>query len=259
MFAFLQGKILNPFVPNDLMLHITSPILFRNQLSGGMAHGYPATMLVNICEVVLTAQENGFLQKQQLHIAKRCDILLRGFARVGIIGLVDETTGYQWLREERARATILEKIIAKELQPWTKTFPYEFYKQIYWLKDWQGAKTPRRPSVIGHYTNDIVYSRLAPGVLDELKRRNPTLPEGTAKTDTINGSRQIKAILNWKNIWRLSLRWCVPPRIGGLFREVWRAPSQRWAKQNLYQWMIQMNTNLVEVYLGYKQFWNSNH
>ena len=61
-------------------------------------------------------------------------ILNRGLRRIGIIGLVDEATGYQRIREERALVTILEKFIDKELQPWTRTFPYEFYEQIYRLK-----------------------------------------------------------------------------------------------------------------------------
>ena len=39
----------------------------------------------------------------------------------------------------------------------------------------------KRPSVIGHYTNEIVYARLAPGVLKELQCKNPTLPSGGRK------------------------------------------------------------------------------
>ncbi len=31
-----------------------------------------------------------------------------------------------------------------------------------------------RPQIVGHYTNDIVRARLAPGVLEELKHLNPT-------------------------------------------------------------------------------------
>ena len=89
---------------------------------------------------------------------------------IGIIGLVDEATGYQGIRAKRALATILEEFIAEELQPWTKTFPYEFYEEIFRLKGWPGPDGVKRPSVIGHYTNDIVYARLAPGVLDELKQ-----------------------------------------------------------------------------------------
>ena len=103
---------------------------------------------------------------------------MRGFATVGIIALVDEATGYQRIREERALATILEKFIAEEFQPWTKKFPYEFYEQIFRLKGWSGPDGTKRPSVIGHYTNDIVYDRLAPGVLDELRKLTPRLPSG---------------------------------------------------------------------------------
>ena len=36
----------------------------------------------------------------------------------------------------------------------------------------------KRPSIIGHYTNDIVYARIAPGVLEELEKKNPALPNG---------------------------------------------------------------------------------
>jgi len=45
----------------------------------------------------------------------------------------------------------------------------------------QGTAGVRRPSVIGHYTNDLVYNRLAPGVLDELNRINPTISPGRRK------------------------------------------------------------------------------
>ena len=42
----------------------------------------------------------------------------------------------------------------------------------------------KKPSIIGHYTNDIVYARLAPGVLDELKRINPTQPSTGRRKST---------------------------------------------------------------------------
>ena len=105
---------------------------------------------------------------------------MRGLATVGIITLVDEATGYQRI-QERALAKILEKFIDNELQKWTKTFPYEFYKQIFRLRGWKGPNGVKRPQVIGHYTNDFVYDRLAPGILEELRRINPRLPSGELK------------------------------------------------------------------------------
>jgi len=50
------------------------------------------------------------------------------------------------------------------------------------LKDWPyNEKLIKRPSVIGHYTNDLVYKRLAPGVLNELKEKNPSIKSGYRK------------------------------------------------------------------------------
>jgi len=176
---FAASKSIIPFISNTLKSGLTTPIRFR--VSGAKAYGFPATILPDICDAILAARQAGTLDVQQHKLADRCEILIRSFARVGIIALVDEVTGYQGIREKRALATILEKFITKELQPWTRTFPYEFYQQIFRLKTWPGPDGAKRPSVIGHYTNDIVYERIAPGVLDELKKRNPSQPGGGRK------------------------------------------------------------------------------
>ena len=94
------------------------PLKFRTP-KGNLANGYPATLLADLCDVVIEARNAGVLQKQQTHIARRCELLMRGFARLGIIGLVDEATGYQKIRSKRALATILEKWIAEKHQEWT--------------------------------------------------------------------------------------------------------------------------------------------
>ncbi len=50
------------------------------------------------------------------------------------------------------------------------------------LKSWKLPSFPTaRPGIMAHYTNDIVYSRLAPGVLAELQERNPTDGRGRRK------------------------------------------------------------------------------
>ena len=38
-----------------------------------------------------------------------------------------------------------------------------------------------RPQVVGLYTNDIVWDRLAPGILEELERLNPKTESGERK------------------------------------------------------------------------------
>lgn len=177
-FASTRGLI--PFISNELRNVITEPIRFR--VGGTTAYGYEATILADLCDAVLQARENKALHYQQEHIAKRCEILVRAFARVGIIALVDEATGYQEVRDRRALEEILNKYISEELRRWTKTFPDDYFKEIFRLRGWSSpAQTGRRPGVLGHYTNDIVYERLAPGLLAELQRLNPSDGQGHRK------------------------------------------------------------------------------
>ena len=179
---FLTTRAIKPFVNKELMPALEDPILFQNPTGGGNVYGYPAEIIEHIIDAIIDAETAGELPERYANIAERMRILNRGLRRIGIIGLIDEVTGYQEIREKRALANILEKFIAKELQGWTKTFPYEFYELIYKLKKWPGPDGHKRPAVIGHYTNDIVYDRLARGLLDELKTRNPKLLTGRRKT-----------------------------------------------------------------------------
>jgi hypothetical protein len=177
-----QGR-LKPFVSSELVERTERPIRFRTP-SGSLAYGYDATVLADLCEAVLAARSAGILQKQQAHIARKAEILVRGFARIGIIALVDEATGYQRDREKDALAKILEAWVAKELQAWVKTFPREFYEHMFRLRGLEfSSNSVRRPQYFGHLTNDIVYKRLEAGVLKELKRVTPRNDEGrpTAK------------------------------------------------------------------------------
>lgn len=178
---FIQGKGIQPFIPDHLAETIINPIRFKTT-KGALAYGYEATILVDICEATVEASEQSQLNYQLLHIVKRAKIILRGLARVGIIALVDEATGYQ---EDRARAAleqILSRFISEELLKWVKTFPDEFYRQMFRLRNWQYSEfSARRPSIAGRITNDIVYQRLAPGVLDELKQLTPKDSKGRRK------------------------------------------------------------------------------
>jgi hypothetical protein len=163
----------------DLVMRIGEPILFRPTGGGKPAYGYEATIINDICDAVLAARLADKLSPQQKKFAAQCELLMRGLGRVGIIGLVDEVTGYQRDRAQDALSKILVAFIAKELQPYVRTFPAEFYQEIFRLRGMDYPKdSVKRPQYFGVITNDIVYKRLAPGVLEELKRVTPKLGSG---------------------------------------------------------------------------------
>lgn len=71
---------------------------------------------------------------------------------------------------------VLEAYINKDKLPWQKKFEEEYYRQIYRLRGWHyDPDSVKRTPLLGHITNDIVYRRLQPNILEELRRRNPTV------------------------------------------------------------------------------------
>ena len=166
---------------NDLVARTNSPIRFIPPHGGNPADGYDALILPDICRVLIDAQRQGKLEKRLLRLAERAAILQHGFAIVGITALVDEATGYQADRARDGLAKILEAFVAKELRKWVKTFPADFYQEMFRLRNINYTGSVKRPQYIGHLTNDLVYSRLAPGVLDELRALTPRNEKGQLK------------------------------------------------------------------------------
>ena len=164
-----------------LSARINAPISFIPPHGGQPADGFEATMLPDICAVIIEAGRLDKLTKTQTHLAKQCGVLQHGWATVGIIALVDEATGYQDFRARDALAKIIEKFVAKELRPWVRTFKPEFYQQIFRLNGWEFDPKGGKPGIVGHWTNNIVYKRLAPGVLEELRSRTPRNESGRLK------------------------------------------------------------------------------
>lgn len=179
---FLAAKNLEPFISEELR-GVLTPVDYRTE-SGSIQQGYPASILRLVCNVYLKARREAKLIKSQTKIAVECELVLDALAEVGVTALIDEATGYQYFRANDALAQVLEMHLAKERQPWTKTFPDTFYREIYRLRRWPYTEEAikRKPQVVALWTNNFVYDRLLPGVREELERLNPKSETGNRKT-----------------------------------------------------------------------------
>jgi hypothetical protein len=177
----LAFKNLQPFIERHLGDVHNITLTYRTG-NGSIAHGIKAEIIPKICDIWIDADDEINLGLRQKQIAQKARVIIRALAHVGIISLVDEATGYQRDRASDALARILEAFIAQELQAWVKTFPDEYYEHLFRLR---GLSYPhdkiRRPQYFGYLTNDIVYKRLAPGVLEELKNTTPKTPSGNRR------------------------------------------------------------------------------
>lgn len=171
--AFLTAKNLKDFIPNDL--YVTSSQIEFVMPNGQKAFGYRAELLPQVCEVYLEARDAGALVQSQLHVAKQAELLVRSLAKVGIVALVDEATGYQRDRGHDALRMLLEKYIADGLQKWIHTFPDSFFAELDRLYDNAPTSSRSRPQYYGHFINKYVYDPIEHGyVKAELDRLNIT-------------------------------------------------------------------------------------
>lgn len=174
---FVAPRQLKPFITQDL---IDGPLKPIDYVDGDrVVRGYDASILVAVCGIWLKARELKALQKQQLAKAQNAEALTLALADTGVVALIDEATGYQDERARDALAKIFTTFLARERQKWALTFPIDFYREIYRLRGWKFEPwNTKRPSVVAAWTDNFVYDRLAPGLTEELRIKNPVADSG---------------------------------------------------------------------------------
>lgn len=234
----LAFKNLRPFILDDaeLVESLRVPVRYRS-VKGSVAEGIPALVLRRICSVWVRARNAGVLGSSQQQVADKAESLLNALADIAIISLIDEATGYQRRRAHDELQKILRAYIAPELLPYQSRFPLSYYEQIYRVMGWPyDASSTKRTAYVGKITNKLIYEKLPPGVLPQLKRSNPVSPETKRRkhkhfqflTDSVGNvhlEKQIAAVTtllratpdgNWR-LFETLFNHAYPPSQGDLF------------------------------------------
>jgi len=167
----LQGYLdNNPLFSKDFRAGASFPFKIPGQPT--VAHGWEATGLIEICEKYLQAKEEGKLKPSQYKLVKQAGIVMRACAKVGIIALIDEATGYGKFKKKQEYQLKLQAFIAEELQDWARMFPDEFWFELARL---EGIRySPRsRPLRWGKYVMAFVYDAVDEDVGKALRAKNP--------------------------------------------------------------------------------------
>ncbi len=167
---YLETQNLKPFISSQLIADQT--IQFKIPGNPVTANGYEATLLLDICDGYLRARDDGKLSSNQIHLAKKAEIITRACAKVGIIALIDEATGYQQFRQKQELQLKLQAFISEDMQEWALMFPHEFWFELARL---EGVHySPRsRPLRWGKYIMAFVYDAVDGDVGRELRKKNP--------------------------------------------------------------------------------------
>ena len=167
---YLESQSLRDYIDAEEISKQT--IKFRIPGTQYIGMGYEATLLLDICDAYLRAREAGSLASNQHDIAKQAEIITRACAKVGIIALIDEATGYGAFKKKQEYQLKLQAFIAEDLQDWAVMFQHEFWFELARL---EGVHySPRsRPLRWGKYIMAFVYDAVDSDVGKELRKKNP--------------------------------------------------------------------------------------
>lgn len=176
----MSGKKVGSEIGDDLREKLENPIVFT--ISGAdPGHGFEGETLVEVCKAVIRADDAGKLLESQKPMAAQARAIVNALAKVAIIALIDEATGYQTERSPDALRLLVQAYIEQEKREWEKEFPDDFYltlNKVYgsdpYIARASGSMVINKPQHFGNFTTKYVYSPLEDGeVLKELQRLNP--------------------------------------------------------------------------------------
>lgn len=173
---YVGVKSLQPYIDAESLAN--SIIEFTIPGNPNKAKGITADKFLDICSAYVSAFASGAsLTEKQRGIAINCSILLSACAKTGLIALIDEATGYQYVREEDALQVKIRAFISEELRAWEKTFPDELWEEFGRLTNWQGS-LQQRPKYWGKLVLELIYDAMDPDVAKYLKENKPKPKHG---------------------------------------------------------------------------------
>lgn len=107
-------------------------------------------------------------------------MLIRSFAKVGLVSLIDEATGYQRYKNNDALRILVNQYIEKELQKWTRMFPEHFFYQLDMLYKHKTSDR-KRPQYYGKFISKYVYDPIENGYVKKELDTVTIKDDGTRK------------------------------------------------------------------------------
>lgn len=177
---YVGVRALEPFISKENLLEKLVP--FRLPEVAGLdraVKGLPAELMIEVCQGFVAALQSSLdpksetrLTDRQIQMAIQASMFLSACAKVGLVALIDESTGYQYERAEDALQVKLRAFIAEELRAWEKTFPDELWSEFGRLTGWKGSLTSR-PKWWGKLVIELIYDTLDEDVAKYLKDNKP--------------------------------------------------------------------------------------
>ena len=164
--------------------------------------GITAESFCDLCTAYVRALEDDALESdRQREIAAHAGMFLAASAKVGLLALIDEATGYQYDRAEDALRFKLKVFLEDEMRKWEKTFPDQLWTEFGRLTNWKGATNSQRPKYWGKLVMELVYGYLDPDVAQWLKENAPKPRSGQNYHQWLSSQYGLKRLT--EHLWML--------------------------------------------------------
>jgi hypothetical protein len=196
---YLEVQALRPYLPVDWRSHFIE--FDHPQVVNRVVKGISAETFIEICQAFITAwEQNELTTDRQKEIAFKAAVFVAACAKVGLIALIDEATGYQHERPGDALQFKLKLFLAEEMRKWDKTFPDELWVQFGRLTNWKGG-LHQRPKYWGHLVMDLIYEYLDADVAQWLKENAPKPMHGQNYHQWLSEQYGLKKLV--EHIWKV--------------------------------------------------------
>lgn len=199
---YLASENIRNYIPEKLRPEPTRDRSPRGvtiaDLNGQTVSTYDATDFIDICIAFITAdQQKEKLSIAQQEIVERARAFIVAASKTGITGLIDEATGYQYVRPANALEMKMAFFLVEESRQWEKTFPDQFWAELGRLTNWPNLKL--RPKYWGKLVSEFIYEALDKDIAKYLKENKPPKYTGQRYHQWLNDDRGVKTLT--EHIW----------------------------------------------------------
>src|SRR5579863_1691583 len=200
--SYLIVEGLRGFLPpsfTDQMIDIFVPGVSQSPQTRTM--GISAEAYIEICRAYVAAHEaNALKTERQKVIALKAAMFLAACAKVGLIAMIDEATGYQYERASDALQFKLKLFLAEEMRKWEKTFHDQLWEQFGRLTNWTGS-IHSRPKYWGNLVMELIYEYLDADVAQWLRENAPKPMKGQNYHQWMSQQYGLKKLI--EHIWKI--------------------------------------------------------
>lgn len=198
--SYITVSALDGYLPTDFADNM---IGFTIQgVKNKTVRGITAESFCDLCTAYVRALEDDALRSdRQREIAAHAGMFLAASAKIGLLALIDEATGYQYDRAEDALRFKLKVFLEDEMRKWEKTFPDQLWTEFGRLTNWKGATNSQRPKYWGNLVMELIYGYLDRDVAQWLKENAPKPKTGKNYHQWLSSQYGLKRLT--EHIWML--------------------------------------------------------